>query len=153
MSGKKVLAIAIFLIVLVIVLSFILGGKDEPEEVLPNTPVQDMPNVNITNTSEIKEISDTELQTELITSVNPVVVFCYTSWSEPCKEMAQILDDIVKAEQDITFVKVDIEKYPAMTSSYKVNSIPTIILFKNSVEKDRIEKLVNKQDILDFIAQ
>jgi len=44
-------------------------------------------------------------------------------------------------KENVTLVKIDTEKYPNIASKFKVEALPTIILFKNGVVADRVEGL------------
>lgn len=46
-------------------------------------------------------------------------------------------------------VKIDTEKYPALSSKYGVQALPTLILFKDGQPADRIEGMPNEAQLLD----
>jgi len=48
-------------------------------------------------------------------------------------------------------VKIDSEKYPALSTKYRVQALPTIILFKDGQQVDRIEGLPNEAQLMDRI--
>ena len=68
----------------------------------------------------------------IINSSKPVVVDFYAQWCEPCKQVPSILKEI-KSElrQNVKIIKVDVDKNPLIVSKYQVQSIPTVIVFKN----------------------
>lgn len=45
-------------------------------------------------------------------------------------------------------VKIDTEKYPALASRYKVQGLPTVVLFKAGEPVDRIEGLPQKEQLI-----
>ncbi|MEZ4722653.1 MAG: thioredoxin [Flavobacteriales bacterium] len=69
---------------------------------------------------------------ELINGSKPVLVDFYADWCGPCKTMAPILKQVKgKMGAQISIVKVDVDRNQAAAMKYSVQSIPTLILFKN----------------------
>ncbi|EDM35136.1 thioredoxin C-2 [Pedobacter sp. BAL39] len=91
---------------------------------------------------------------EIINSDQPVLVDFYATWCGPCKTMAPILDDLKKkVGSDATILKIDVDKNPAAASSYRVQGVPTLILFKEGkilwrqsgvVPSSHLEQLINQ---------
>ena len=68
---------------------------------------------------------------ELINSPGmPVLVDFYADWCGPCKTMAPILEKVAaQHEGKLRIIKIDVDKNPAVAQQFKVQSIPTLILF------------------------
>lgn len=68
---------------------------------------------------------------EMIQMQKPVLVDFFATWCGPCKTMAPILSDVKKKVGDsVSIIKIDVDKSPATASSYQVQSVPTLVLFK-----------------------
>ena len=85
---------------------------------------------------------------ELISNGLHIVDF-YASWCGPCKQMANILEQI----EDIDIIKVDTDKNDKLVMKYRIMSIPTLLLFKDGnlikeivglITKDELEKIINE---------
>jgi len=70
---------------------------------------------------------------ELINSPGmPVLVDFYADWCGPCKTMAPILQQVAaQHEGKLRIIKIDVDKNPAVAQQFKVQSIPTLILFSH----------------------
>lgn len=68
---------------------------------------------------------------KLIQSDTPVLVDFHATWCGPCKMMSPVLSGLKKDLGDqLTIVKVDIDKQPAIASTMQVQSVPTLILYR-----------------------
>lgn len=69
---------------------------------------------------------------ELISGDTPVLVDFYADWCGPCKMMAPILEEIAAEYQGrIKVIKVDVDRNPEAARTYRIQGVPTLILFRN----------------------
>lgn len=72
---------------------------------------------------------------EMINSGKPVLVDFFAEWCGPCKTMAPILKDVkAKLGEEVSIIKVDVDKNQEASIKYAIRSVPTLILFKNGKE-------------------
>jgi thioredoxin 1 len=77
-------------------------------------------------------VTEQSFEEEVLQSDKPVIVDFWAEWCGPCHAVAPVLDRIVEERNgDIKLVKVNIDEQPALSQRFGVQSIPTMILFKN----------------------
>jgi thioredoxin 1 len=77
-------------------------------------------------------VTEQSFEEEVLQSEKPVIVDFWAEWCGPCHAVAPVLDRIVDEQNgDLKLVKVNIDEQPALSQRYGVQSIPTMILFKN----------------------
>ena len=95
-----------------------------------------------------QEIEDNEFQTEVIESDKPVLVDVWSEWCTPCKQLAPTIDEISNEYNEIAkIVKINMEDNHRVAVENRVQSLPTLLLFKNGKEVDRIVGITNKDNI------
>lgn len=97
--------------------------------------------------SQILNAQNFDLQ---ISSGTTLVDF-YADWCGPCKMIAPLVEEIANERTDITVGKVNVDNDPQIAIKYGVQSIPTLIVFKNGEETDRIIGFRPKEDILKML--
>lgn len=80
-----------------------------------------------------------------------VIVDFWAEWCSPCRALHPILDDISKST-DIKVVKLNIDQYPDIAKEYQIRSIPTMLMFKNGENVNRVVGIKTKEEILSNIA-
>ena len=70
----------------------------------------------------------------------PTLVDFYATWCGPCQLMAGELKKVKDQLQDkLQIVKIDTDRYKTLASKYQIHALPTMVLFKDGQEIDRIE--------------
>jgi thioredoxin 1 len=80
-----------------------------------------------------------DFETVVLKSDKPILVDFWAEWCVPCKAVAPVIDQLaLEYKGKMTFAKVDVERNPQMASYLGIRSIPTMIVFSQGEEMERL---------------
>jgi thioredoxin 2 len=97
-------------------------------------------------------VSEGEFLEEVIRETIPTAVDFWAPWCGPCKMVSPILEDIAdKHPGKIKVVKVNSDENPGLSQRFGIQGIPTIILFRDGKEVDRLVGAAPRDNIVRFL--
>lgn len=91
---------------------------------------------------------------DVISTNKPVLVDFFATWCGPCKMMHPVLEQLKTTYGDkIRIIKINIDKNSAIASQYQIQSVPTLILFKNGNIVWRQSGAIPLNELQNIIAQ
>ena len=97
-------------------------------------------------------ITDDQFESEVIQSSTPVLVDFWAEWCGPCKAIAPTLEELAgDYEGRLKVVKVDVDENREAATRFGIRSIPSLLIFKDGAEVDRILGALPKQQLAEKI--
>lgn len=91
---------------------------------------------------------------EQINSSKPVLVDFYAEWCGPCQVMKPTLSDVAERMGDtITILTVDIDKEKELSARFRVQSVPTLIIFKNGKQLWRQSGIISAKALVQLLKE
>ena len=83
-----------------------------------------------------------------------VLVDFFATWCGPCKMMKPILEDVkaMKGEK-VRVVKVDVDKHQELAAYYQIQSVPTLMIFKDGKQLWRQSGVLQARELSELLAQ
>ncbi|MHC4187177.1 MAG: thioredoxin [Planctomycetota bacterium] len=102
----------------------------------------------------IIELTDADFDNVVNNSEVPVLVDFWAPWCGPCKMMAPVIEEIAEElGEKAKICKINTDDARDSAIEFGIQSIPTIILFKDGQVQKKWVGLTSKKDILDAIGQ
>lgn len=104
--------------------------------------------------ANIKHVSDSNFEGEVLKSETPVLVDFWAPWCGPCKAIAPVLDELADDYAGkLKVVKMNVDENPNTPARYGVRGIPNLLIIKGGQVKDQIVGAVPKGHLVRAVDQ
>ena len=98
------------------------------------------------------ELTDSSFNDEVLKADIPVLVDFWAEWCGPCKLIGPIVSELADEYKDkVKVCKLDTDQYQKTPATYGISAIPTMIMFKDGKDVERLVGAKSKNDIKSMI--
>ena len=101
----------------------------------------------------IVEITQDNFEAEVTQSKLPVLVDFWASWCGPCRMLSPVVDELAEQyDGKVKFGKVNVDEQPRLAMNFSVQSIPTLLLFRDGKAVNKSIGVVPKASIEQMLG-
>ena len=102
----------------------------------------------------VREVTDNSFEHEVLESEKPVLVDFWAVWCPPCRMLAPTVEAIAERySESAAVVKLNVDDNPSTAAAYGIKAIPTLILFSEGTEVERVIGATSKESISRMIEK
>lgn len=100
----------------------------------------------------MEQVNDTNFEQAVLKANKPVLVDFFADWCGPCRQMLPIADELSQEmASQVKIVKLNVDEAENTAEKYEIQSIPTMILFKNGAKAAEHHGACTKAELVAWI--
>jgi len=104
--------------------------------------------------AKLKEINDSQFESEVLKAEVPALVDFWAPWCGPCRMVEPIVEELAEEYADrVKFVKMNTDDNAKTASQYGIRAIPTLLVFKGGQPVGQVIGFRPKSDLKKVIDQ
>ena len=113
-----------------------------------------LPPVSSATANQPVIVTDTTFSQEIVNSAGVVLLDCWAPWCGPCRMIGPVMEQLAaEAQGRYRIGKLNVDENPQTAARFQIQSIPTMLLFKNGQLIDRLIGAQPKQAISARLIQ
>ena len=87
---------------------------------------------------ELKILTDANFEAEVLKAQKPILVDFWAPWCGPCRVVSPVVEEIANEQEDMLVGKLNVDENPVTASKYAIMSIPSLLIFKDGENVDKL---------------
>ena len=96
-------------------------------------------------------INQENFRKEVLESDKKVLLDFWASWCGPCRMVLPIVEQIAEERSDIKVCKINVDEEPELANTFRIMSIPTLVVMEDGQEKNRALGARPKEAVLELL--
>lgn len=102
----------------------------------------------------VTQINESNFETEVVQSTQPVLVDFWAEWCGPCKMLAPVLEEVAgEFSGRVKVAKVNVDENPGLAARFSVRSIPTLVYFAGGNVQGQSVGVVSKKALVEQLSK
>lgn len=101
----------------------------------------------------LKHVNNRNFEKELNSTSKVVIVDFFATWCGPCQMLSPVLEKVSNSRLDCEILKVDVDESLELASRYKINVVPTLIIFKNGKPLKQVEGFLDENELASLVEE
>ena len=97
-------------------------------------------------------VTKSNIESKVLTSEKTIVLEFWAKWSESCKAVSPILEELANECPNILVGKVNVDYEPELARAYGIVSLPTLVVIKDGKVTNKIVGSQSKDDLIDLLS-
>ena len=101
----------------------------------------------------IEHVNNGDFAAKVLRAQTPVLVDFYADWCGPCRALAPVLEELARETPNAKIVKVNVDQEPELAARYGIDSIPSLLVFRDSRLTSQHSGLADKASLKRLLAR
>ena len=97
------------------------------------------------------EVTKNNFEAEVLQAKGTVLVDFWASWCAPCRMLAPVVEGFADSHPEIKVCKINIDEESELAISYKVMSIPTLVVFRGGEVAGKSVGVISKEELEQLV--
>lgn len=101
----------------------------------------------------LKHVNNNDFKEMVLENKKPILVDFFATWCPPCKMLSPVLEEIATKNETFDIAKINIDENQELAIKYGIEVVPTMLIFKNGIQMDKVSGFMDEEKILNLMSQ